>query len=407
MKVLQINSVYGIGSTGRIATEIYHMLEAQGHECVIAYGRNSYLPTLNAYQIGKSVDIYKHVIKTRLTDNHGFGSKKATEDFILEIDKINPDVIHLHNIHGYFLNLEIMFNYLRECNKPIIWTLHDCWAFTGHCAYFDYVGCEKWKTQCGDCPQIKEYPKSLFIDHSDINYARKKALFSGIKNLTLNCPSDWLSEMVKQSFLKDYPCEVIKNGIDLSLFKPSNINGIREKYNIQDKFVLLGVASVWDRRKGLDYFIELSKMLDSSYQIIVVGLTKKQQEKLPSNILGITKTNNINELVELYNTADIFVNPTLEETLGLVNVEALATGTPVITFNSGGSPECIDENCGVVVEKGNVEELYRNILRFTEFKFSPEDCMAKSKEFDKTIKYQEYIELYKKSIKQMIEAKSK
>lgn len=395
MKVLQINSVCGYGSTGRIATDIYKILEEHGHECLIAYGRGTAPEEIKSLKIGSNIDNYLHVAKTRLFDKHGFASTKATKEFIEKAKEYDPDVIHLHNIHGYYLNIEILFNYLREINKPIIWTLHDCWAFTGHCAYFDYANCYRWKNKCYDCPQKKSYPKSLISDNSKWNYEKKKQLFLGLKNMTIVTPSNWLANLVKQSFLNEYDIRVINNGIDLTVFNPKDKCIFRKKYGLENKFLILGVASVWDERKGLKYFIQLSKYINEDSKIILVGLNDKQLEGLPKNIIGIKRTNSIEELAEIYSSVDVFVNPTLEEVLGLVNLEALACGVPVITFNTGGSVECVDESCGIIVEKDNLQGLIDSISEIQKNTFDKNKCIEKARSFEKNNKYSSYIQLYK------------
>ena len=269
----------------------------------------------------------------------GFASKHATKKLLKFLDKINPDIVHLHNIHGYYLNIELLFNYLKEKQIRVIWTLHDCWSFTGQCAFFDYVGCDKWQTECKNCPMLSEYPKS-FVDSSKWNYQKKKELFTGL-NITLVTPSKWLASLVKNSYLKVYDVKVINNGIDLNVFKPTPSN-FREKYCLKDKKMILGVAGVWDRRKGLNDFIELSKLLDDNYVIVLVGLNDKQLDLLPHNIIGIKRTENQQELAGLYTTADVFFNPTYEDNYPTVNLESLACGTPVITYDTGGSPEFVD-----------------------------------------------------------------
>lgn len=337
-RILFINSVCN-GSTGTICKNLYKATEEAGHTCCIAYGRGDAPEGLNTIKIGNQLDIYLHILKARLFDASGFGSKKATKDLIKQIEEFKPDVIHLHNIHGYYVNIEILFNYLKhhpEIKK--IWTLHDCWSFTGHCAYYTYVKCEKWQTCCnGNCPNKKEYPQTIF-SNIKTNFNKKKEIFSDVENMILITPSKWLKNEVEKSYLKDYPIEVINNGVDTNVFKPTPSN-IKQQYGIEDKKVILGVASVWDKRKGLETFIELSKELDNQYQIVLIGLSKKQIEQLPTNVVGISRTENVQELVKWYSAADIYFNPTLEDNYPTTNLESIACGTPVITFNTGGSPE--------------------------------------------------------------------
>lgn len=391
MRILQINSVCGVGSTGRIATDLYNVLENQGHECKIAYGRGNAPEGINSIKIGFAFDNYYHVFKTRVFDKHGFGSVNATKKFIEEVKKYDPDIIHLHNIHGYYINIEILFNYLKEANKPVVWTLHDCWPFTGHCSYFDYVGCEKWKYGCSNCDQKEQYPSSKLIDNSEWNYENKKRLFTSVKNMTIITPSKWLSNLVKKSFLGKYPVEVINNGIDLDVFKPTE-SDFRKKYNLSDKFIILGVASVWGERKGLKYFIELSEKLSDEYKIVIVGVDEKQKKSIPKDIISICRTNNAKELAEIYTSADVFVNPTLEDNFPTTNLEALACGTPVITFNTGGSIECINKNTGKIVEKDDINGLVKAIKNL---KVDRLECINKAKLFfNKNKKFEEYVSLY-------------
>lgn len=401
MKVLQINSVCGIGSTGRITTDIHNILIEQGHDSYIAYGRDLPKNCDNTIKIGTKFDNYSHITKTRILDRHGFGSIKATREFIKKIDKINPDIVHLHNIHGYYINIEILFNYLKKIDKPIIWTLHDCWAFTGHCSHFDYIGCNKWQTECYECPQKGSYPKSMLADRSRENHRLKKELFIGLNNLTIVTPSKWLGDLVKESFLKEYPIKVINNGIDLEIFKPTESN-FREKYDIQDKFIILGVATSWGKSKGIDYFIELSKLISEDEIVVMVGLKDKQMKDLPTDIIGIPRTNSAKKLAEIYSDADVFVNPTLQEVLGLTNIEALACGTPVITFDTGGSPECIDETCGIVVEKDNLEGLVDSIEIIKDRGKASyyNNCINRSnKLYNYKERFNDYVNLYKERLR--------
>lgn len=353
MKVLQINSVCGIGSTGRIATDIHNILIDQGHESYIAYGRGLPKNCDDAIRIGTKIDNYTHVLKTRLLDKHGFGSKQATIEFIDKVKKLNPDIIHLHNIHGYYINIEILFDYIKEAKKPVVWTLHDCWSFTGHCSHFDYLGCNKWKTGCFECPQKNEYPKSLILDNSDWNYSKKKEIFTGVDNMTIVTPSNWLADLVRKSFLENYEIETIHNGIDLSAFKPTQ-GDFRKKYNLENKFIILGVSSVWNQRKGFFEYIELSQKLKPDEAIVLVGVSEKQKENLPQNIVGITRTTNVKELAEIYSAGDLFVNLTLEDNFPTVNLEALACGTKVLTYDTGGSSETIDMTAGIILSEKSV-----------------------------------------------------
>lgn len=394
LKILQINSVCGNGSTGRIATDLYNIIEEEGYESVIAYGRNDASQEINTIKIGTNFDNYMHVAKTRISDKHGFGSTKATITFINQIKDYDPDIIHLHNIHGYYLNIEILFNYLRESNKPIVWTLHDCWAFTGHCAYYSMIKCTRWKTECHDCPLKNKYPASKFADNSRWNYLRKKELFTSLDNLFLVTPSEWLANEVKLSYLSEYPLTVINNGIDLKAFRPTE-NDFKLNYNIEDKFIILGVASFWDERKGLATFVELSEKLNEDFQIILVGLTDNQKKAIPRNILCISKTNSIKELADIYSAADIFINPSREETMGLVTVEALACGTPAIVYNATAIPEVIDSTCGFVIEENNVNDLIEAIKKCKVKNFIKNDCLNRAKMYEKADKFKEYIRLYK------------
>ncbi|MEH7225241.1 glycosyltransferase, partial [Bacillus sp. JJ1566] len=287
-----------------------------------------------------------------------------------------------------------------KVDKPVVWTLHDCWPFTGHCAYFDYVNCNKWITGCENCPQKNSYPASSLRDNSKNNYLMKKNLFNGVKNLTIVTPSEWLANIVKKSFIKSYPVEVINNGIDLNVFKPTS-STFRESHGLLDKFILLGVANVWDKRKGLEYFLEISKKLKDDEIIVLVGLKDQQIKSLPKNIIGISKTDSPHELAQIYSACDIFINPTLEDNFPTTNLEALACGTPIITFNTGGSVESVDEDCGFVVTKGAIKEILekKDIIKEKGKHNYFTNCINKSiNNYDKNDKFAQYIELYKKVI---------
>lgn len=404
MRVLQINSVCGTGSTGRIVTDLDNVLTEAGHESYVAYGRDAARNCNHTIKIGSKIDNYMHVAKTRLFDRHGLGSVKATKEFIETVDHLDPDIIHLHNIHGYYLHIKLLFDYIKKANKPVVWTLHDCWPFTGHCSYFEYVNCNKWETECCSCPLKSSYPSSLLIDNSLENFRIKKEIFTGVDNLTIVTPSKWLERLVKLSFLKKYPLKVINNGIDLDVFKPLDSN-FREKNNLQNKFIILGVASIWSERKGFKYFSELSKMLNDDEVIVLIGLTDKQIKSLPNNMVGIKKTNSTIELAQIYSAADVFVNPTLEDNFPTTNLEALACGTPVITFKTGGSPESIDLSCGIVVEKGNIDELMTAIrlYRQKDSTIYLANCLSRSRLYDKEAKFNEYLTLYESLLNRTVD----
>lgn len=399
MKVLQINTAVNTGSTGRIAEEIGQAVIAAGHTSYIAYGRTSGKSHSHTIKIGSAFNQKIHGLQTRIFDNHGFASATATKRLVDEINCINPDIIHLHNLHGYYLHVGVLFEYLKEANKPVVWTLHDCWPFTGHCCYFDFVQCNKWKTHCEKCPLKKKYPESLVFDNSYKNFDIKKELFNGVQNLTMVTPSKWLSKLLQESFLHKYPVSVIHNGIDLSVFRPlaDAELSIRKKLNIGNGAVILGVASVWDRRKGLKDFIELSEKIQQADRIVLLGLTKEQQEGLPQNIIAVERTENLAEMVQLYNLATVFVNPTWVDNFPTTNIEALACGTPVITYDTGGSVEAVNNQTGLVVEKGNIEGLLNAIetVKQNGKNFFVAACRARAQAlFNNKDRFGDYIQLY-------------
>jgi glycosyltransferase involved in cell wall biosynthesis len=394
--LLQINSVINSGSTGRIAEEIGKKAIENRWQSYIAYGRNEQSSMSKKINIGNKFDILLHGLITRLFDKHGLGSKKATEKLIHQIETINPDIIHLHNVHGYYLNIKVLFNYLANTSIPIIWTLHDCWSFTGHCSHFDFVGCNKWKTECSNCPQIKEYPASFFYDRSNKNYSLKKYLFNSLDNLTIVPVSNWLADRIKESFLSNMSIKVIPNGVDTDLFSPKETN-IREKYKLKNTFILLGIASKWTTSKGLSDFIKLSSKIDSDIKIILVGLNKKQIKCLPNNIIGFERTENTEELVNLYSCADVVLNLSREETFGLTTVEGFACGTPGIVYNTTASPELISPETGFVVESGNINKLLHAIKQIQKEgkAYYSNACVERAKSlYNKNDRFNDYMNLY-------------
>jgi len=398
MKIVQINASVNTGSTGRIAEEIGRLLIKNGHESYIAYGRGNRPSASKLIKIGNNWEQELHGLQTRLFDRHGFGSRLATEKFIKEVRRFNPDIIHLHNIHGYYLNIEVLFSYLRSVNKPVVWSLHDCWPFTGHCSYFDFVRCDKWKMQCYACPNKHGYPSSWLLDRSKNNYIRKKELFTGLRSLTFVSPSNWLARNIKESFLRDYSVQVVYHGVDIKVFKPSS-SLIKKQYGLSKKRVVLGIANVWSRNKGLDDFIRLRNRLPTEEVIVLVGLNKKQLKNLPAGVVGITRTENAEVLADFYSAADVFVNPTYADNFPLTNIEALACGTPVITYNTGGSSEAVDEETGIISEKGDIDGLCESIQSILGKgkKYYSDSCRKRASElYNAEDRYGEYLELYSK-----------
>lgn len=399
MKILQINVTVNWGSTGRIAEEIGQTAIIKGLDSYIAYGRYCNKSKSKVLKIGTDKDIYIHYLQTRLFDRQGLSSQKSTHQLIDEIMRIKPDIVHLHNIHGYYLNYPILFNFLSRTNIPIVWTLHDCWSFTGHCSHYSFAGCKRWRTLCHDCPQKGEYPNSWFMDRSEQNFRDKLRSFTSVKNLTLVPVSEWLAGEVRQSFLKKYPIKVIHNGIDTEIFSPKQVN--KSELGIDGKFIILGVASIWSTRKGLADFIQLRKILADDFLIVLIGVDLKQIKSLPEGIIGIKRTNSIQDLARYYSVADVFLNPTWEDNFPTTNLEALACGTPVITYCTGGSAEAIDESTGFIVEQGDLEDVANKIdiiKRFGKDKYMLKCCKRAIDLFDKRNRYDEYIQLYEKLV---------
>lgn len=400
--LLQINTVVNSGSTGRIAEEIGQTALAAGWRSVIAYGRAPHRPSVSELiRIGSARDVRLHGLRARIFDDAGFGSRRATEAFIRAAEKLNPSVVHLHNLHGYYLNVDVLFRWLARSGVPVVWTLHDCWPFTGHCAHFTFAGCARWKTGCFSCPQKRSYPSSFLFDRSRRNWERKRELFSAVKNLTLVPVSDWLAGLTKESFLGNKKIVRIFNGTDTETFSPKSaetIRRIREKYGLGDRFVALGCASVWGVRKGLQDFLRLRERLPANKAgIALVGVSEKQAAALPPGIVGIRRTESVAALAALYSAADLFVNPTYEDNFPTVNIEALACGTPVCTYRTGGAPEAVDEKTGFVVEQGDVEGILSAVAEIRsrgKAAFSAA-CRARALAcFDKRERWADYLSLY-------------
>lgn len=393
MKIVQINAYYGIGSTGKICYSISELLNKEGIENYVLYTQgNPKLKNGVNYGCGQ---LYTKVqsLKSRVFGNNGFNSHIITKRLIKKLDGINPDIIHLHNLHAQNINWLLFFEYVKKKHIKLYWTFHDCWTFTGYCMYFDRIGCKAWKSGCGHCRLRKKY--SWFFDLSNYLLQKKIECFQK-KNVSIITPSYWLASMVRNSLINYGDLRVIYNGINLDVFQPIQ-SDYRKKNDLDQKCILLGVADLWDKRKGIDVFVHLAARLDyNKYQIILVGTNDKIDRLLPKNIISIHHTNNQHQLAELYSAADIFVNPTREETLGMVNIEALACGTPVVTFDSGGSPECLDKSCGIVVEKDDIKSMCDAIERLYDKKsILMGNCINRAKQFDQKNKLYEYINMYR------------
>lgn len=397
--IVQINS-FDSGSTGNIAKQINTVAEKHGYKTYFLFGRywkGQHEQPDTHIKIGIRFDCFLHLIKARLFDALGLGSRYATKKLIQLLEQLQPDIVHLHNIHGYYVNYPILFNYFKEHNIRVIWTLHDCWTYTGHCAYYTMANCMKWKTGCNTCPCLKDYPSSLFFDRSAKNYREKKQIFTSIKNITFVPVSNWLANDLSQSFFRGYPIHTIHNGIALDTFTPQSTESVISKYQLENKTVLLGVAAPWTARKGFNDFLKLRELLPAQYAIVMVGLSKKQVAELPDGIIGIERTQNVNELAQLYSAADIFINTTYEDNYPTVNLETIACGTPVITYRTGGSPESVTPQTGRVVEQGNMEQLVQAIreLETSDRNQMRLACRTYAEaNFDKQKCFQEYIDLY-------------
>lgn len=364
MKVLIINSVCGVGSTGHIVSDLWRTCKQRGFEVKVAYGTgdSKYVSSNDLFKISSNTDYYLHNFLSRITDRAGFYSKHSTHKLIDFLEEYNPDIIHLHNLHGYYVNIDILFRYISMRNIPVVWTLHDCWALTGHCAHFSYVKCDKWKNNCEKCDNKDLYPKSILMNQSNRNYLQKKELFSKLEKIVVTVPSLWLKSVVEKSFLKCHPIKIIPNGIDLNVFRYVKSN-IKKEYKIENKKIVLAVSNVWYEKKGLYDIIRLSDLLDDTYKLVVIGVDSKQKELFTDKVLTIKRTTDLDELVRWYSAADVFINPSYEETMGMTTYEALACETPVVVYDKTALPEAVNGENGEVVSAGNISELKEAIIK--------------------------------------------
>lgn len=422
MRIAQINVVSSL-STGRIAVALCRLLQSEGHRAVICHSRDHAPTDVPSIRIGSKLDTYAHGILARLTDRTGFFSKRATQKFLRELDAFKPDLVHLHNLHGYYLHLPTLFDYLKRKKLPVVWTLHDCWAYTGHCAYYTTakdapplgpvkrrraethtVGCERWMGGCGSCVLSQSYPKSLFVDQSARNWTEKRELFSGIEHMVLTTPSEWLQSEVKRSFLKNYPVYVLPNGLDLEAFQPCRseeyMDHIIKSYKLErsaGKKIILSVAAVWEERKGLEDLVALAEKLGDDYCVAAVGVDPDQMAALDkTKVMGVRRTGNLNDLCALYTAADLYVSASHEETLGMTLLEAMACGTQVLCYDATAMPEVVTPETGEVVPLGDIDAMADAVRRLCENPKSAEACRARAAEYEAGKRFAAYMRLYEK-----------
>ena len=394
MKILQINTVYGVGSTGKMAEQLHDLCLAHGIECLTGHRDNGKKPLRDALEISGRFNGRVHGFLARMTMLKGYFSYFRTKMFLRKVKKYRPDVIHLHNLHGCYIHIGALMKYIKKERIPVVFTLHDCWAFTAICPHFSLAKCNKWTSGCGHCPQRRKYSSSP-IDLSRAVWKNKKKWFSGVPQMIIVTPSAWLADLARQSFLGQYPVRVIPNGIDLSVFSPVE-SDFRVRHGLENKKIVLAVSFGWSYEKGLDVMIALAGRLPSDYRIVLVGTDEATENQLPENILAIRRTNDQQELAAIYSAADVFVNPTREDNYPTVNMEAIACGTPVLTFRTGGSPESVDPSCGSVLNTDDTDALEKEIIRVcTERPYTQEDCLRHAADFDKTARQEEYITLYR------------
>lgn len=391
MRVLFVNLVYGTGSTGKIIADIMNLLKKGGNDVKALYGTGARSDNAEAVRVSGKFGYYFHNAMSRFTDHAGLYSWAATGKMIREIRAFQPDLIHLHTLHGFYVNYEMLFRFLKKANIPVVWTLHDCWTFTGHCTHFSQANCTQWKTLCRDCKLLYRYPQCYWKGDVKRNYLRKKRAFTDVNNLTVTTPSQWLADQVAESFLRDYPRIVIPNGIDRTVFRPQ-ASSLRETYHLENKKIVLGAANAWNARKGLPDLLTLAERLGPDYQVVLIGLTEKQLPEIPPNVLGLLRTADQMELAQWYSAADVFVNPTYEETFGLTTVEAQACGTPVVVYETDGCPETVAPGNGQLTPQGDLSALERAVRDITGSGLRADQL--KMARFDKEVVYQAYIRSY-------------
>ena len=396
MNIVEINTL-NFGSTGGIMLGVAEALRRMNHRVMVCYPatKSNYRrhgQVEGAYLVCGQVERNIALNLSKLTGRDDLLFRRTTRRLVRAIDRFGADVIHLHNLHGWYINLPVLFDYIKKKNIRVVWTLHDCWAMTGHCPHFDMTGCDKWKTGCHDCPIYRDYPECR-TDQSRRMHQVKQRACSGVSDMTVVAPSRWLASVAAQSYLRDYPLQIIPNGIDLQVFTRTD-SPFRLRHDCEGKTILLGVAMAWTERKGLDVFIRLARELDDRYRIVLVGTDEAVDRQLPANVISIHQTHDPQELSGIYSAADLLINPTREETFSLVNVEAMACGTPVLSFQTGGSPETIDDTCGAIVERDDYAALKKELVRIIEEKpFPAEACRARAEHFAREKMVSRYVRL--------------
>lgn len=394
-RIAQLNVVCN-GSTGRIMKDLQREALNNEFEVKVFYGRRKAMDKLDSVKFSNFISFFIHMFITFLFNKHGHGSYLPTKRLIKKLKKFNPDIIHIHNIHGYYLNYPVLFSYLEKDFKgKIIWTLHDCWPYTGHCSHYAAVGCRKWETGCNNCPQKFDYPYSWFFDTSESEYILKKKYFTSVNSLCIVTPSHWMKTMAQKSFLNKYDIKVIQNWIDLDRFVPCYDSAVYGKYNIpENKKILLSVSNIWTNKKGLDKLMELSSQIDDNYCMVLVGLNSYQINKLPDGVIGIRRTDNVKELINLYSISYVLINASLEESFSLVTVEAMACNTPVIALNSTALPELISDENGILITENEIG-CYLNAINKVGCITRKDNAIRKTVEkFNKRVLIKQYIDLY-------------
>lgn len=395
MRIAFVNSVAGFGSTGRIVWQLSQLPGVQGR---IYFGRKDNLTDADVFRITRKAGNLEHAFCTFFMDRQGFCNTSETEKMVENLKNFRPDLVHLHNLHGYYLNCETLFRYLKESGVPVVWTFHDCWPFTGHCAHYDSLDCDRWKTKCQHCPGTMRYPFTINGSQVPVMYEKKKEVFCSLSpnQLSIVTPSNWLEDQVRMSFLGSQYIRTIHNGIDHSSFHYVQ-SDFRSVHHLENDFLILAVAGVWNHEKGLDDLVRWSHQMKDHQKLIVVGGPKHALKKFdPAHTITIPYVNGTEELCRIYSAADVMVNLTLEDTFPTVNLEAQACGTPVLTYQTGGSPESITPKTGMVIEKGNLESMIQNAekIQNQEIIFSSPDCMRNARRFDVRNMLNSYRALY-------------